>query len=273
MSGRRIQQTIFDGLTGTGGEDDIFDMGQTRNRPETVIISGLTNGYCGYLATREEYSLQHYEGASTHFGPNQLAATQQVFHQLAGHISRRSRPVSTATIPAIEDKVKINWGLGVVFDGVLLTKSFGDAVDGKDVDPSCHYEVGSCVECTFHAGHPKNDFRTQRSFLAVQKKDPHSQEWGVVEDDGSDATTYRWARKGLDASHVTISWTIFPRTVPGVYRLTHTGNYKSGWTGKIFEYTGASKPFHVLLKSPKVHIILFFSRGWGFLCTCIHIYV
>ena len=46
------------------------------------IIAGLTNAYCGYMTTREEYAMQWYEGASTHFGPNQLVATQQEFTRL-----------------------------------------------------------------------------------------------------------------------------------------------------------------------------------------------
>lgn len=34
-----------------------------------VVIAGPANTYGHYVATREEYSVQRYEGASTLFGP------------------------------------------------------------------------------------------------------------------------------------------------------------------------------------------------------------
>lgn len=34
-----------------------------------VVIAGPANTYGHYVATREEYSIQRYEGASTIFGP------------------------------------------------------------------------------------------------------------------------------------------------------------------------------------------------------------
>jgi neutral ceramidase len=39
----------------------------------TAIVSSLANDHCDYLTTPEEYALQYYEGASTIFGPRQLA--------------------------------------------------------------------------------------------------------------------------------------------------------------------------------------------------------
>ena len=34
-----------------------------------VVVAGPSNTYAHYVATREEYSVQRYEGASTIFGP------------------------------------------------------------------------------------------------------------------------------------------------------------------------------------------------------------
>ncbi|ACO63157.1 neutral/alkaline ceramidase [Micromonas commoda] len=39
-----------------------------------VIVTGLANGYSGYVTTPEEYAAQRYEGASTLYGPNTLGA-------------------------------------------------------------------------------------------------------------------------------------------------------------------------------------------------------
>jgi len=37
---------------------------------ERVVVSSVANEYCGYVATAEEYALQHYEGGHTLYGPN-----------------------------------------------------------------------------------------------------------------------------------------------------------------------------------------------------------
>ena len=36
-----------------------------------VVVAGPANTYGHYVATREEYAIQRYEGASTVFGPGQ----------------------------------------------------------------------------------------------------------------------------------------------------------------------------------------------------------
>ncbi len=43
-----------------------------------VVIAGLSNTYSSYVATREEYRAQRYEGSSTIFGPHTLDAYIQV---------------------------------------------------------------------------------------------------------------------------------------------------------------------------------------------------
>ena len=43
-----------------------------------LVIAGLTGTYSSYVTTREEYSAQRYEGASTIFGPSTLNAYIQV---------------------------------------------------------------------------------------------------------------------------------------------------------------------------------------------------
>ena len=43
-----------------------------------VVIAGLSNTYSSYVATREEYQAQRYEGSSTIFGPHTLDAYIQV---------------------------------------------------------------------------------------------------------------------------------------------------------------------------------------------------
>lgn len=39
-----------------------------------VVVAGPANTYAHYIATREEYGVQRYEGASTLYGPCRLSA-------------------------------------------------------------------------------------------------------------------------------------------------------------------------------------------------------
>jgi neutral ceramidase len=66
VSGRRLRESIR----------------QTLGAKE-VILAGYANAYAGYVTTPEEYALQDYEGASTHFGKWTLPAWQTVFDRVA----------------------------------------------------------------------------------------------------------------------------------------------------------------------------------------------
>jgi len=48
-----------------------------------VIVSGYANSYAGYVTTEEEYQLQNYEGACTHFGRYTLLGYMALFRQIA----------------------------------------------------------------------------------------------------------------------------------------------------------------------------------------------
>jgi neutral ceramidase len=69
MAGRRLRETILNILKSSG--------------IHSVALATYTNAYAGYVTTKEEYDIQHYEGASTHFGPYTLMALQQEFGKLA----------------------------------------------------------------------------------------------------------------------------------------------------------------------------------------------
>jgi neutral ceramidase len=71
-----------------------------------VAIANYSNGYSGYVTTREEYGAQHYEGASTLYGPATLEAYQQSFEALAARLhGQASGPMPSESqefeVPAI----------------------------------------------------------------------------------------------------------------------------------------------------------------------------
>jgi len=85
MAGRRLRQTVLDELAGTGVDH--------------LALATYANDYSQYITTKEEYSAQHYEGASTLFGPNTLTAYQQKFRGLARSLKNDTR-VSPGLAPA-----------------------------------------------------------------------------------------------------------------------------------------------------------------------------
>jgi neutral ceramidase len=71
MAGLRLKQSLRDAFG---------------NSLSHVAIAGYCNGYSSYVSTREEYTAQHYEGASTLYGPATLEAYQQSFVELARRV-------------------------------------------------------------------------------------------------------------------------------------------------------------------------------------------
>ncbi len=58
---------------------------------DRVVVVGLANGYFQYLTTREEYSLQHYEGGSNLYGRNTLDLVIRVLEDLTRNIGNDSK--------------------------------------------------------------------------------------------------------------------------------------------------------------------------------------
>jgi neutral ceramidase len=135
----------------------------------------------------------------------------------------------------------INFQTGVVLDAPPIFKSIGDLVQNANAS----YVKGNQVVVKFWAGHPKNNLRTQGTFMEVQYW--QNGRWNVVATDNDWSTKYEWKR--IDSvwgtSHAILTWDI-PSDVPsGYYRLKHFGDKKNGWTGKISSYAGTSRYFTV----------------------------
>jgi hypothetical protein len=69
-------------------------------RPGPVMLVGLANDYLQYITTAEEYTLQHYEGASTLYGPSTALVLSARFAALAQSISAGTPQVSAAPLRA-----------------------------------------------------------------------------------------------------------------------------------------------------------------------------
>lgn len=228
MSGRRLRQTVTSVLGPAG--------------VSRVVIAGLSNAYAGYVATPEEYSVQHYEGASTHFGPWTVGALRQVFNTLAISV-RDGTTLAPGPTPRDLRNAQTTVQTGVVYDDKPLLVNFGSVA----TDASAAYTKGQTARVVFWGGHPKNNLKIQGSYLQVQRKSGSS--WVTVANDWDWETKYMWARVNclptLGCSHVTTDWTIPSGTLAGTYRIRHDGHWKSGWDGLIRPYTGYSREFSV----------------------------
>lgn len=205
---------------------------------ENVLVQGYANDYSQYVTTPEEYDLQQYEGGSTLFGRHTLPAYQQEFAKLAASL-RAGTPLAPGATPTKPPFTGINLQTGVVFDDKAPWHSFGQVL----TEPAATYARGQTATAVFVTGHPKNNLRRNGTFLEVQRLVGGT--WTRHADDGDWSTRYRWQREGVANSNATITWTIPADTPAGTYRLVHHGDWKSGWTGAITPFTGATRPFTV----------------------------
>ncbi|MFP2907973.1 neutral/alkaline non-lysosomal ceramidase C-terminal domain-containing protein [Pyxidicoccus sp. 3LFB2] len=237
MAGRRLRETVRARLAPVGVDH--------------VVIAGLSNAYSGYLTTRQEYAKQDYEGASTHFGPWQLAAVQQETAKLAealasgAAVPRGPKPkspggrVKEARLSHAYDEVPRG-------DDRLGTVAFGTVVSGRDVEGA--YPRCGTARATFWAGYPRNDLRTQRSYLEVQRRQEDGN-WVPVAYDWDWETKLLWKSypcppRGA-CSHVTVEWDIPEDTRPGTYRIRHDGEWRPRADDAPRPYRGLSREFSV----------------------------
>jgi len=132
----------------------------------------------------------------------------------------------------------------VIYDGTPWFKNFGDL--HKDVKPK--YAPGEVASAVFWSGHPKNDLRTQGTFLEIQRKIGST--WKVVASDNDWDTVFKWDRVDgiFGHSRVTVEWTTSRDTPTGEYRIVHYGEHKK-LSGRIASYIGYSSSFELRSRS------------------------
>jgi neutral ceramidase len=215
MAARRLMSTVADALPDAGH----------------LVVAAYANAYAGYVTTREEYAAQHYEGASTLFGPYTLNAYQQEFHRLAVAMREGRHPQGGDRPADLRNEQKIIQP-GVWLDMPPLFGSYGDVAE----QPAEYCAAGEWVRAEFWSAHPKNDYRTQSTFLEVQHFCDGG--WVPVRRDLDPDTLFEWRRVFPVMSKVRISWFVGPGTPEGTYRLVHFGCSKSGK-----QFSGATRSF------------------------------
>ncbi|NHJ38407.1 MAG: hypothetical protein FK731_00135 [Asgard group archaeon] len=202
------------------------------------VLNCYANSYSDYTTTKEEYSQQHYEGASTIFGPNQLEAYQQEYKKLAEKIKNNEIITSASIIVPSQKKRRLK--SRVRFDDDPMGKDYGDVL----LHPNSSYNCGEKVVVDFVGAHPRNNLRTMDTYLEIQRKEQN--DWVTIYKDIDYETRFHWKRKGVAHSVITIEWHIPNNEQPGEYRITHRGDSKARWSKKITPYSGISNAFKVL---------------------------
>lgn len=232
MSSRRWRKAVA-----AAGADSAY----TDEEP-IVVLGAPANSYTHYLATEEEYGIQRYEGASTLYGPHTLNAyinlTLSNLHYLA--IDSTSQP-ATGPLPPDNRKTSLDFITPVVFDAKSLKSSYGDVV----TNPNSSYSIGATVNASFIGANPRNNFRLEQTFAAVEQLTNNI--WKQVRDDSDWSLIYTWYRDStaLGTSHVVISWETGADPVKveaGTYRIRYYGDHKP-LVGSIEAFTGTSGNF------------------------------
>jgi len=224
MAGRRIRETILEILKDAGINH--------------LVLATYANAYSGYVTTKEEYDVQHYEGASTHFGSYTLMALQQEFGKLATAL-KEGKNIPAGPVPRDLSSEQTNLQTGVITDTQPMPWiPFGSTQ--TDVDSS--YKPGSIVKVIFWGAHPKNNLKIQGTFLEVQQK--VGEKWITIFNDNDLCTIYEWKRDFIANSKITITWNIPAEIKSGEYRICHFGDSRDV-SGKIKSYIGVSSTFKI----------------------------
>ena len=233
MAGRRLRNAVADAIKAEP-KLDVTD--------PVVVIAGLSNEYADYTTTFEEYQAQRYEGASTAYGPNELEGFISQFQRLIGDMANGVESTTLPRPPTYLDK-QISLQPGVIYDSVEIGKHFGDVT----VQPAASVATGKRVQVEFRSANPRNNLRTEGTFLAVQRLDNDGISWIDTATDGNWETRFEWNRPSelSGESFATIVWDVPPETQIGTYRIQHYNSHKS-ILGKITEFSGTSNTFKVV---------------------------
>lgn len=240
-SARRIRATVLGELRGAGVEH--------------VVVAGLSNDFVQYLATREEYADQQYEGASTHFGPWTLAAVQQSLRPLAISLRDGTAPPAGVsaprTTPAPPSRPAYNPG-----DARPAGMDYGDVL--VDADPV--YQAGETVTVRYVGGHPRNDTleKLNGSYLfAEHERGPGN--WVPVALDRDPELIFHWHANPeaptygqafpSRGSEIEARWNIPANASAGRYRIRHVGTAVPAFdqpdAGERIAYEGISSVFEI----------------------------
>ncbi|KAH8695610.1 putative neutral/alkaline nonlysosomal ceramidase [Talaromyces proteolyticus] len=205
-----------------------------------VVLGSPANSYSHYVTTEEEYGVQRYEGASTLFGPNELAAYVNLSLTYLPYLGSTKNVATLPAIPAgpnppVNTNISLSFIPGVVYDNPPLGHSFGDVLTSSPINET--YSPGDYFAVTFVGADPRNDLRSEDTYASVDMKHDNG-DWERVRSDLDWNLTFEWARTDavVGSSDVTLTWQIEDSYYltgwaqplqSGTYRIHYYGNSKN----------------------------------------------
>ena len=187
-----------------------------------MAVAGYANDYVGYVATREEYEVQHYEGAATLFGPWTQAGYQQEFARLAADIAA-GRPSATHEPPADVRGVGPPHAAGHAAT-TIRPPAPSSATSSNDAQRAlrCRRDRRRLL-----LERPSAKRLSARPRYMPPSSGKQDGAWQPVALDGDWEVKVRWRQppenRSRTAPHVCrVEWDIPPSTPPGTYRIVHT---------------------------------------------------
>lgn len=116
MAGRRIREDILNTFENTDAKH--------------LALAAYANDYCQYVTTPQEYNMQHYEGATTLYGPHTLDSYIQTLTELSEAIIDGDPIEAGPSGPANTSKTIKRWTFRNLSDKPLLLMVYG-----ADADP------------------------------------------------------------------------------------------------------------------------------------------
>jgi neutral ceramidase len=218
MAGRRIRRSVQKALAGS-------DMTE-------VVLAGYANAHSGYVTTRQEYSSQQYEGASTYHGPWTLAAYQQGFYKLAKALAT-GQAVELGPSEILPGEVHKQITFPLDSTGVL---KWGKVIK----EPHERVKAGTAVTVSFVTAQ-LNTMRG-KSFATVESK--LDGRWRPVIEDWHKDTFLFWKQKALN-NLINVMWKVPKNQALGTYRIRHRGAAqieRGQWT----PFEGVSREFQIV---------------------------
>lgn len=174
-----------------------------------VLVQGYANGYAHYLTTPEEYDEQRYEGGSTVFGRNELAAFLDATRSLAIAV-RDGSPVESGTPPP-----RHRLTIPALTGSPRLAGRRPLAVRSAPASAT----AGTGVVVEFDADHPNALLRP--TYLSIGRECPTG--WEIVADDSSLSTEITWRRDSAWNFVARVTWQV-PADAAGNYQISYIGH-------------------------------------------------
>lgn len=251
MAARRMRATLEAALARRASKGSGSGDAAAVSAPAPIsVVLACSNAYTGYMTTKEEYDTQHYEGASTHFGPHQLEAVQHMLARLVDGDAAGLRSASAGVVTPEPIVTPYDLATKLLANGGAAAVPPWAELGGVQADVAVRsVRRREPVAASFWCGRPMNSQLLVESFCDVQTRPEAGAAWRTVLRDHDWSVRFLWRPRFLLFGTCTCQWIVPEDQSPGEYRLQMRGMVADDGNNAGRLYTGTSKPFRTLAES------------------------